>query len=79
MLYLGRETKAGVVVFWLFFKMDISSAISFKRSRRELSTDMAEYRSMLKSFRNTHYPRFSFLTQNRYSIPKTGFVITVKG
>jgi len=61
------ETKTGVVLyeFWLFFKIDLRSAISFKRSWRELSIDVAEHRSMLKNYQNTLYPRFSF-------IPKTG-------
>jgi len=40
------------------------STISFERSRRELSIDVAENRSTLKIHRKTHYPRFSF-------IPKT--------
>jgi len=37
-------------VFWLFFQIDPCSAISFKRSRRELSIDVAEHRSMLKNY-----------------------------
>jgi len=61
----GCETKTGVVGIWLFSKVGLCSAISFKRSRRELSIDVAEHRSMLKIYQNTHYPRFSF-------IPKTG-------
>ena len=36
-------------MFWLFFKIEQCSAISFKRSRRELSIDVAEHRSILKS------------------------------
>jgi len=52
-------------VFWSFFKIDICSATSFKRSRRELSIDMAEHRFILENNQYTHYPRFSF-------IPKTG-------
>jgi len=36
-------------MFWLFFKIDLFSATSFKRSRRELSIDMAEHRSILKN------------------------------
>jgi len=64
----GFETKTGGVVrtvFWLFFKTSLRLAISFKRSRRELSIDVAEHRSLLKNYQNTHYPRFIF-------IPKTG-------
>jgi len=56
-----------VRLFWLFFKIGICSAISFKRSRRELSFDVAEHRSTLKNYQNTHYPRI----QNRYSIPQS--------
>jgi len=35
-------------VIGLFFKIDLCSTISFKRSRRELSIDVAEHRSILK-------------------------------
>jgi len=35
-------------VFWLFFKVDLYSAVSFKRSRWVLSINMAEHRSILK-------------------------------
>ena len=38
----------GFCVFWLFFKIGLRSAISFERSRRELSIDVAEQRPMLK-------------------------------
>ena len=44
----GRETKTRYV-FWLFFKIGLRSTMSFKRSRRELSTDVAENRSILKN------------------------------
>jgi len=37
------------VVFWLLFKIGLCSAISFKRSRRELSIDVAEHRPILKN------------------------------
>ena len=36
-------------VIWLVFKIGQRSAISFKRSRRELSCDVAEHRSILKN------------------------------
>jgi len=36
-------------VFWLFFKIDPRSAISFKRFGRELSNDMAQHESILKN------------------------------
>ena len=35
-------------MFWLFFEIDLCSAISFKRSQRELSIDVAEHRSILE-------------------------------
>ena len=58
----GCETKT---VFF-FFKVYLRpAALSFKRSRRDLSIDVAEHRSVLKKYQNTFYPRFSF-------IPKTG-------
>jgi len=50
-------------VFWLFFKIDLCSAISFKRSRRELSIDVAEQRSILKK---NVLPPFDFHTLIRY-------------
>jgi len=45
--YFGCETKTMWNVFRLFFKIGLCSAISFKRSRRELSIDVAEHRPML--------------------------------
>jgi len=41
------------------------SAILFRRSRRELSINVAVHRSILKNNQNTNYPRFVFT-------PKTG-------
>ena len=66
-------------VFWLFFKIGLRSAISFKRSRGELSIDVAEHRYMLKNSQNTHYPRFSFIPKTCiHSIPQNGwFVLSV--
>jgi len=64
----GCETKTGVV---RIFKIGICSAISFKRSRRELSIDVTEHRSTLKNYQNTHYPRFSVIPTDIAS-PKTG-------
>jgi len=46
---LGVKLKRGNFVFWLFFKTGLCSAISFKRSRRELSIDVAEYSSILRN------------------------------
>jgi len=39
----------GVVLILIIFKIDLCSAISFKRSRRELSIDVAEHKPVLKS------------------------------
>jgi len=38
----------------LYFEIGLCSAVSFKRSRRELSIDMAEHRSVLKNYQNTY-------------------------
>jgi len=65
---LGVKPKRGWYVYWLFFKIDLCSAISFKRSRRELSIDVAERKSMLKNNQTTHYPRFS----TQVAFPRTG-------
>jgi len=43
------KPKQGFYVFWLFFKIDLYSAISFKRSSRELSIDVAKHRSALNN------------------------------
>jgi len=48
------ETKAGkYVVFW-YFNVDIRSATLFERSRRKLSNDVAEHKSILKNYQNAH-------------------------
>ena len=36
-------------MFWLLFKIDLCSAISFESSRRELSIDVAEHGCILKN------------------------------
>jgi len=46
-LFLGMDLRRGRILV-IFFKIDPCSAISFKRSRRELSIDVAEHRSTLK-------------------------------
>jgi len=53
---LGVKSKWGLYVFCLLFKIGLRSAIPFKRSRRELATDVAEHNSMLKNYQNTLYP-----------------------
>ena len=57
---------------WLFFKIDLCSAISFKRSQRDLSIDVAEHRSTSTNYQNTHCPRFSFIPKTGIASPKTG-------
>jgi len=47
--YFRCKNKTEVVVFWLFFKIDLCSATLYKSSRRELSIDVAEHRSILNS------------------------------
>ena len=66
------KPKRGWCVFWLFFKVGICSAISFKRSRRELSIDVAELWSMLKNYQYTHYPFWFHKLKSVYSIPQNG-------
>jgi len=51
---LGVKSKRGCYLFSLFFKIGQCLAISFERSRRELSIDVAERRSMLRNYQNTH-------------------------
>ena len=47
------------------------SAKSF-RSRRELSIDVAEHRTILKNNQNSYYPRFSFRSKTGIELPETG-------
>jgi len=74
MLYLfwAWNQRRGWYVFWVFFKIGLCSAISFKSSRRELSIHMAEHRSILKQYQNTHCPRFSFIPKKGTAFPKRG-------
>ena len=64
---LGVKRKRGWYVFSYFFKIGECSAISFKRSRRELSTDVAEHRSILNKYQNTR------CLKQVYQSPKRGF------
>jgi len=66
---LNKEINREWYVFWLLFKIDLCSATSFKRSRLELSVDVAEHRSILKSSQNT-YPHFSFTLKTGIELPK---------
>jgi len=52
------------------FQDRLTLAISFERSRREHSIDVAEHRSMLKNYQNTLYPRFSFSHKSGIAFPK---------
>jgi len=63
----------GVVQFLVIFKIGLCSAISFKKSRRKLSIDVAGHRSTLKNYENTYFPSFLFHTKNRYSITQNRF------
>ena len=69
---LGVKLKRGWHVVWLFFKKGLCSAISFKRSRRELPIDVDEHGSILKNHQNTYYPRFSVTPKTGIAFPKTG-------
>jgi len=75
----GCETKTVVVRIMVIFKIGLCSAISFKRSRRELSIDVAEHRPMLKNFQNTNYPRFSFVPNTGLTFFKSGFLFLLCG
>ena len=49
---LGVKIKRGLCVISLFVKIALCSTISFKRSRWELSIDVAEFGSILKNYEN---------------------------
>jgi len=51
-----KPKRGRYVVF--FFNIGLCWAVSFKRSRRELSIVVAEHRFMLKNYQNTNYTRF---------------------
>jgi len=60
----------------LFFKIDPCLTTSIKSSRRDLLNDMAEHRSILKYYQNTHYslifqdrPMFSHINGKPLPIP----------
>ena len=72
---LGVKLKQGWYVFWLVFKMGLRSALPLKRSRRALSNDVAEHRSMLKDQQVTHYLRFGFMPKPGIAFPKTGILL----
>jgi len=70
-LNIGPSWKIREWCVFLFSEVDLCSAISFKRSRRELSIDVAEHRVMFKNDRNALYPRFSFIPKTGTAFPKT--------
>jgi len=77
-LNIGLSWKIkDLCVFWLFIKIALCSAISFKRSRWELSIDVAKHMSTLKNYWNTHYPHFSFVPKIGVAFPKTFFFLRV--
>jgi len=63
------KTK-GVVRILVIFQGRPMLAISFKKSRRELSIDVAEHGSILN--KNQYKTPFYFHRQNKYEFPKTG-------
>jgi len=66
------ETETGAVRGFVIFQIGLWSAISFERSRRELSIDVAEHRSMLNNYQNKYYLRFSFTPKTGIAFRKTG-------
>jgi len=63
-------------VFWLFFKIDLCSAISFGRSRRGLSIDVAEHSFVLNNHQNTTHVLVSYPKQIQHSLKRV-FCFTV--
>jgi len=59
------KVKQGERVISLFLKINLSTSISMKRSRRELSIDMVIHRNIFKNNQVKLSPCFTF-------IPKTG-------
>ena len=71
--YFRCGTKTGMVRILVFFKIGLCSAISFKRSQRELFIDGAERRCTLNNYHYTPYHRFSFMPKAGIAFPKQGF------
>jgi len=69
------KPKWGWYELRLFFKIGLRSAISFKRSRRELSIDVAEHQSPLKNYQNTHYPVLVPYPKQVQRSPRRGFCL----
>jgi len=62
--------QIGGVTYFGYFCLGLCSATSFKRSRQSFPFDVAEHTSMLKKYRNMHYPRFSFIPKIGIAFPK---------
>jgi len=69
---LGVNTETGVVLIWLFSKIDLCSATSFKSAFQDLLNDVADHRSILKNYQNTFYTRFGIRSKTGLEFPKTG-------
>jgi len=67
---LGMKVKLEKGVIWLFSKIDLSTTISIKRSRQELSIDMDIHGGIFQNNQMTFFPCFTF-------IPRTGLVFTM--
>ena len=61
--------------FGFFFKVDLCLAVSFQRSRRELSIDMSEHRSVLKNNRKAYYPVLVLHPKQVQRLPKRVFTL----
>jgi len=55
---------------WLFLRINLSTAISMKRSRRELSSDVAVDRFIVKNNQITSFPCFTFIPKTGKGLPK---------
>jgi len=54
------------------FSKDLCSAVSLKTSRRELSIDVVEHKSISKNYQSMYHPRFGFTPKTGIAFPKTG-------
>ena len=72
---LGRENKTGVVCILVNFedRPMFSHIIQNVSARAFLRLNI--HRSMLKKYKNTHQPRFSFIPKTGIAFPKTGGLI----
>jgi len=61
----GQESETGESVIWLFLKINLSTTISMKRSRRELSIDMVIHRGIVKNNQITLFSCFTVIPKTR--------------